>query len=205
MLLIVGAGILTWSLLSSSSDPAAPPPVAAGVVESPSAAVPGTADPSAVEPDPVGNFSPGTLTMDRISITAPIVEATVPDGVLTPPEDVSKVGIWMGGAPLDSKTGTTLLAGHVNMAGQGNGALFDLSLMKPGDLLKTTDSGGVVTQWRVTRVVDRPKADGVEESVLDGPAGPRKLAVVTCGGELDYANGVGNYEDNVYVYADAVA
>ena len=35
-----------------------------------------------------------------------------------------------------------------------------------------------------------------------GPEGPRKLAVVTCGGELQFEDGVGNYADNVYLYAD---
>ena len=105
---------------------------------------------------------------------------------------------------MDADEGTTLLAGHVNLAGQGPGALFNLALMQPGDVVRTSDAEGNTTSWRVTSVVNRPKADGVEESVLDGPVGPRKLAVVTCGGDLSYANGLGNYEDNVYLYADKI-
>lgn len=128
--------------------------------------------------------------------------ATVPEGVLTPPENVKNVGIWLDGASLDSVTGTTLIAGHVNLTGQGNGALFDLGTIEPGEVIRTSDATGKSTSWKVTAVTTRPKADGVEESVLAGPDGPRKLAVVTCGGELQFEDGVGNYADNVYLYAD---
>ncbi|TQF65840.1 class F sortase [Rhodococcus spelaei] len=150
-------------------------------------------------------MAPRILSMPRIGISAPIGVSTVPGGVLTPPNDVKTVGIWRDGAALAADQGTTLLAGHVNMIGQGNGALFNLALMRPGDIIHTSDDAGRTTVWRVTRVVERPKADGVEESVLDGPTGPRRLAVVTCGGELTYDNGVGDYADNIYLYADAVA
>ena len=153
---------------------------------------------------PAANTTHGTLSLDPINIDTPIVDATVINGVLTPPGDVKEVGIWLDGAPLDSTTGTTLLAGHVNLAGQGNGALFDLGTLTPGQEIHTTSTSGNTTTWRVTAVVSRPKADGIEESVLDGPDGPRKLAVVTCGGDLEYEDGIGNYLDNVYLYADIV-
>lgn len=150
------------------------------------------------------NLAANTLSLDLIGVLAPIVDASVIDGVLTPPDNVHEVGIWLDGAPLDSTTGTTLLAGHVNMTGQGNGALFDLGTMTPGQEIRTSDAAGNTTQWRVTAVVTRAKADGIEESVLAGPDGPRLLAVVTCGGELQYKDGVGSYADNVYLYAELV-
>ncbi|WP_137724658.1 class F sortase [Prescottella subtropica] len=161
------------------------------------------ATPTAPLPD-IGELAPRSLVLGRVGVTAPIGVSTVPGGVLTPPNDVSTVGIWLDGATLDAGEGTTLLAGHVNMIGQGNGALFNLALMQPGDFIYTSDDTGSPTAWRVSRVVERAKADGVEESVLDGPTGPRRLAVVTCGGELTYDNGVGDYEDNIYLYADLV-
>lgn len=147
-------------------------------------------------------MTPNTLSLDPVGVQAPIVDATVPEGVLTPPENVKNVGIWLDGASLDSATGTTLIAGHVNLTGQGNGALFDLGTIEPGEVIRTSDATGKSTSWKVTAVTTRPKADGVEESVLAGPEGPRKLAVVTCGGELQFEDGVGNYADNVYLYAD---
>lgn len=147
---------------------------------------------------------PGTLSLDGLGVQAPIVDATVPDGVLTPPDDVAQVGIWLDGAPLDSATGTTLLVGHVNLVGQGNGALFDLATVAPGEVIRTSDAAGTVTAWRVTAVTARPKSAGVEESVLAGPEGQRRLAVVTCGGDLQFENGVGDYSDNVYLYAESL-
>lgn len=114
------------------------------------------------------------------------------------------VGIWIDGATLDAEEGTTLSAGHGNLVGHGNGALLNVTLMKPGDVLRTSDAEGWTTSWRVTQMVDRAKVDGVEGNVLDGLTGPRKLPVVTCGGVLSYATGVGNYTDNVYLYAEQI-
>ncbi|MFD4292891.1 class F sortase [Rhodococcus sp. NPDC058505] len=189
---VVGVGMLT----ADGEEPAVADPNPPGVA----APVPA---PTSPQPD-IGTLPPRTLALPRVGVAAPIGVATVPGGVLTPPNDVSTVGIWQDGAPLAADAGTTLLAGHVNMVGQGNGALFSLALMQPGDVIHTSDDAGRSTAWRVTRVVERPKADGVEESVLDGPTGPRRLAVVTCGGDLTYTDGVGDYTDNVYLYADAV-
>ena len=149
-------------------------------------------------------LAPGTLSLGPLGVTAPILDATVPNGVLTPPLDVNQVGKWVDGAGLDADAGTVLIAGHVNMIGQGNGALFNLSRMRTGEYVHTSDAQGAITAWRVTSVVDRPKTNGIEESVLDGTEGPRRLAVVTCGGDLEFTNGVGDYEDNVYLYADRV-
>ncbi|MDI9919094.1 class F sortase [Rhodococcus sp. IEGM 1379] len=191
VVLVVGL-LLTYLGTRPDEDPALPPTPAVGNTH------PATADGTASSGV---RLAANTLSLDPIGVLAPIVDASVIDGVLTPPANVHEVGTWLDGAPLDSATGTTLLAGHVNMTGQGNGALFDLGTMKPGQEIRTSDAAGNTTQWRVTSVVTRAKADGIEESVLAGPDGPRLLAVVTCGGELQYTDGVGSYADNVYLYA----
>ncbi|MCT2146777.1 class F sortase [Dietzia cinnamea] len=177
-------------------DPNPPRPSAQGTVDSAPLA-------NGDQPAPP-MLPPETLSLGPLGVTAPILNATVLNGVLTPPLDVTQVGKWVDGARLESDSGTVLIAGHVNMSGQGNGALFNLARIRPGEFVHTSDEQGAVTTWRVTNVVERPKADGVEESVLDGPEGPRRLAVVTCGGDLEYINGIGDYEDNVYLYADHV-
>lgn len=146
--------------------------------------------------------TPVTLSLDPVGVQARILDATVPNGVLTPPGDVHDVGIWLDGATLDAVAGTTLIVGHVNLVGQGNGALFELGTIEPGEVIRTSDAGGTTTAWRVTAVTSRPKSAGIEESVLAGPDGPRRLAVVTCGGELQFDDGVGDYSDNVYLYAE---
>ncbi|ORI18571.1 sortase [Rhodococcus erythropolis] len=189
--LVAGASMAFVGLRSSDDDAAIPP--------SPGVVLSHSANPAAPSDE---LMTPNTLSLDPVGVQASIVDATVPEGVLTPPENVKNVGIWLDGASLDSVTGTTLIAGHVNLTGQGNGALFDLGTIEPGEVIRTSDATGKSTSWKVTAVTTRPKADGVEESVLAGPDGPRKLAVVTCGGELQFEDGVGNYADNVYLYAD---
>ncbi|WEX06676.1 class F sortase [Rhodococcus sp. RCBS9] len=189
--LAAGASMAFVGLRSSDGDAAIPPSPGVVMSHSVNPATPTDA-----------LMTPNTLSLDPVGVQAPIVDATVPEGVLTPPENVKNVGIWLDGASLDSATGTTLIAGHVNLTGQGNGALFDLGTIEPGEVIRTSDATGKSTSWKVTAVTTRPKADGVEESVLAGPEGPRKLAVVTCGGELQFEDGVGNYADNVYLYAD---
>ncbi len=178
------------------------------------AAVQADAEPGAWAADPAPGLSvdtrgsrpgvavDGALRLDPLSVTAPVVPATVPGGVLTPPQDVSTVGIWTDGAPLHAASGTTVLAGHVNLAGHGAGALHDLHVVQPGELVHTVDHEGNVDAWRVTAVTERPKTSGVDESIWDGLAGPRRLVVVTCGGDLEYAGGRGDYQDNVYLYAE---
>lgn len=191
-MIVAGVVLLPGAMDRSPAADHGPPSVSGG-------ATPGTPASGTSASDPP--TAPRTLELGRVGISAPIGVATVPGGVLTPPHDVSKVGIWTGGAPLGSETGTTLLAGHVNLVGQGRGALFDLALMEPGDTVYTSDDAGDTTAWRVTRVTERRKTEGVDTSVFDAD-GPRRLAVVTCGGELDYTGGVGDYEDNVYLYAE---
>ncbi|MDI9918261.1 sortase [Rhodococcus sp. IEGM 1379] len=193
--LVVGIALAFFGFQSSSDTTAATPPVPGSVV---------TSDQATTTVPVHTPMAPNTLALDAVGVRAPIVDATVPDGVLTPPENVKDVGIWLDGAPLDSATGTTLIVGHVNLTGQGNGALFDLGTISPGETIRTSDAAGKSTSWKVTAVTTRPKADGVEESVLAGHDGPRKLAVVTCGGELQFDGGVGNYADNVYLYADLI-
>ncbi|MFD4179601.1 class F sortase [Rhodococcus sp. NPDC058514] len=193
-LVVLAVGAVMLSGARQAPTPVDPNPPSVSALGSAPSPVPDRPDLAAM--------APRILSMPRVGMSAPIGVSTVPGGVLTPPNDVSTVGIWLDGAPLAADEGTTLLAGHVNLVGQGNGALFNLALMQPGDIIHTSDDTGKPTAWRVTRVVERAKADGVEESVLDGPTGPRRLAVVTCGGELTYDNGVGDYEDNVYLYAD---
>ena len=93
--------------------------------------------------------------------------------------------------------GTTLLAGHVNVAGEGLGALSELHRVEPGALVVTTDAGGAARYWRVEALLVRAKND-LPPFPQDGP---RQLAIVTCGGPLEHAPGGNTYRDNVIALA----
>lgn len=136
------------------------------------------------------------LAQWNIAITA-ATETT--NHILKPPADVHTVGIWTPGAPLAATDGTTDIVGHVNYAGQGPGALHDIAELHPGDRLYTTDDRGRTTSWTVTTVFARSKNTGVDATAFPGPAGPRQLVLITCGGSFD--PNTESYLDNVYVRA----
>jgi Sortase domain len=145
--------------------------------------------------------TPSTVTVPAINQhNVPVVAATVDGDQLSPPRDVRMAGIWTGGASLDATTGTTTLVGHVNYVHQGNGAFHDLSFVPVGSPVTTVDATGSATTWIVTAVSTTPKAAGVDPGALAGPAGPRRLVLVTCGGEYDRT--LHSYRDNVYVWAN---
>jgi sortase family protein len=130
-----------------------------------------------------------------------------PNGALTIPSDVHEVGLWDKGASIARPDGgavargTTLLAGHVDSQGQGRGALYDLYRLKAGALVYVVDANGYVSSWRVSALQAVLKAK-LPAAVFAGPAGPRRLAIVTCGGPVEHVEGVGNtYRDNVIATA----
>jgi hypothetical protein len=78
------------------------------------------------------------LVIASLCINAPVVPAYQQrDGTLMIPPDVHEIGMWNGGAQLSGpggtplQQGTTLLAGHVDYAGQGIGALYNLYQATP--------------------------------------------------------------------------
>jgi hypothetical protein len=153
-----------------------------------------------------------TLARRRIVIPAlcmdgPVVPTSLArDGSLIIPEDVHRVGIWDGGAPIVGPgghavtSGTTLLAGHVNYVGQGNGTFYDLYRSRPGDLVYLTDAAGHVTRWRIFSLRTVVKS-ALPRSLFAGNSGPRRLVLVTCGGPILREAGYATYRDNVIAEA----
>jgi hypothetical protein len=151
---------------------------------------------------------PSTLIIPSICVDGAIVATTrEATGALLIPGDVHDVGMWDNGAPLLSAAGgayaegTTLVAGHVNYVGQGDGALFNLYQVQPGAVVYATDAWGRTTLWRVVSAESVLKQD-LPASVFAGNQGPRRLVIVTCGGDIRYVPGSGwTYDDNVVVTA----
>jgi hypothetical protein len=152
---------------------------------------------------------PSHVRIPRLCVDAAVVPTAAAGAELQIPRDVHTVGIWTGGQPLSApdgsvgKTGTTLIAGHVDNSDQGNGALHDLYLTKPGEAVYVTDAKGHTSRWRAIamQVVIKSK---LPSGLFVGPHGPRRLVLVTCGGKLLHvSNGhgatFGTYADNVIV------
>lgn len=128
--------------------------------------------------------------------SADIVDATVQDSTLEPPSDPRVVGRWADGAALGAKIGTTLLTSHVNFGGVA-GIFEQLSTLTVGQDVTTADASGHATRWVVTKNFAVSKAGALPAEIFAGTTGPRRLVLVTCGGDFDAA--ARNYLSNVIV------
>lgn len=162
--------------------------------------------PGPVSPRPAprsGRLTPAlaaaSVAIPRQQVAAPVGICQIVDGALEPPSDVHRTCRWAGGADLGATQGTTVITGHINWVGQGTGALGNIGQLAPGNAVYTADEKGTVTRWHVQRVIFRNKNRGVDLHAFAGPAGPRVLYLVSCGGPFDAADA--SYVDNIYVRA----
>jgi hypothetical protein len=151
------------------------------------------------------------VLVPSIGTDAPVVPegATGPGGgSLTIPGDVHEVAWWDGVWQSSSGTvhekvaspgqpGVALLAGHIDSAAQGQGALYRLAQAKPGAVVTVYGQDGKVTHWKVTRVQTVLKS--ALPAALFVNTGQPQLALVSCGGPFDSATG--HYLDNVIAWA----
>jgi hypothetical protein len=151
------------------------------------------------------------VIIPSIGANAPLVPegASGPDGgAFDVPNSVHVVGWWDGqwqspnglvsekvARPGDP--GVALLAGHIDSAAQGHGALYYLQQIKTGAVVTVYGASGSVTKWKVTRLQVVSK-DALPTSLFVN-TGPPRLAVVSCGGPFDSATG--HYVDNIIAWA----
>lgn len=112
------------------------------------------------------------------------------------PGDPQTVAWYSGSPAVSAAAGTTLLAGHVNYDST-RGALYSLSTIAPGALVIVTDGSGNASRWTTVSLQVRDKDDLPAFPV----SGPRRLAMVTCGGELLETDRGRSYASNVIAEA----
>ncbi|MGK5684096.1 class F sortase [Actinoplanes sp. URMC 104] len=187
-------------------------PAAAGTLPAPSFTVPGPAS-SASAPSvapsrsatrgardlPAAVTMPTRVTIGDLDVDAPIDPAGVArDRELRIPEDPSRLGWWIGSARPGEPTGTVLIAGHVDTAADGRGALFELENLKMGARIQVR-SGATTHEYRA--VARRSYVKSRLPADLFRPATSPRLVLITCGG--DFHDGA--YSHNVVLYAEPVA
>lgn len=148
---------------------------------------------------------PLEVRLPALRVTAPLIDVGVePDGAMEIPEDVRTVG-WYEPAPgagvVPGEDGTAVLAGHVDSRAQGPGAFWALRDLVPADRVEVVHEDGSVSLWEVTEVIRYPKAEVPIEDIFVW-SGPKRLALITCGGEFDRS--IGSYLDNYVVLARPV-
>jgi len=189
----------------SSTDPGSQPGPARAVGSSPAF----RPVPIVSEIGTVGSF----LVIPSLGVKAPLVPtgAVGPAGTasLTIPADIHTVGWWDGtvsdgdhtvqeDAPQPGQPGVALIAGHIDSAVAGPGALYDLGELRPGDSVEIVNSRGRSSDWVVSGPPETTLKTELPPSLWVTSGAP-KLALVTCGGPFDPETG--HYVDNVIVWA----
>ncbi|WP_448626045.1 class F sortase [Geodermatophilus sp. URMC 64] len=193
-----------WAL--ARPDAAAGAPVAEVLGIPPAPVVPdGTVPPVAVrdaapaQADAVP--APVRLTVPALGIDAPVDPVGVaPDGQMEIPADVSRAG-WYRFGPPPGREGNAVLAGHVDDAEQGLGALAALREIAVGTEVLVGDADGATSRWRVVGRESIGK-QALPTEALFARSGPPRLVLVTCGGP--FLADSGRYRDNVVVVAEPV-
>jgi hypothetical protein len=119
------------------------------------------------------------------------------DGQMRLPRDPRRLGWYRFGPPPGARTGSAVLAGHVDSAAYGVGPLARLVELRPGDTVSVRLASG---RWRRFRV---DSIEGFEREALPDPVfartGPARLRLVTCTGP--YLPEQGGYQENLVVTA----
>jgi hypothetical protein len=193
---LVGSGaalVLVGGLVQALQPPAVPSD--AGRLPSASLTDTGTTAQIRTRAATAAPVAPTRLTLP--GVTARVVRAAVTRGALEVPEDVDEVGWWTGGAGVTSRSGTIVLAGHVDSARQGPGAFAALRNVPVGTHVRL--SGGRSSRsFVVTGRRSYAKSTGLPSSLYAQDVGLR-LVLITCTGAFDPVQR--SYEDNLVLYA----
>ena len=171
-------------------------PVPAGAVAAPSSVAPSVptarAGRSAL---PVLAWAPPTrVVAASLHVDAMVTPVGVAGKGLEIPENPARVGWWVGSATPGSPRGTVLVAGHVDTARDGPGALFKLESLPMGATIKVTTEDRTIVYRAVARRTYLKRRLPAALFSVDGPA---QLVLVTCGGSFHD----GSYSRNIVVYA----
>jgi hypothetical protein len=144
------------------------------------------------------NDHPAKLTVEGLDLALPVKAVGVTKkGEMEVPETIKEVGWYRFGAHPSSRTGTTVLAAHVDTRREGLGPFARLQEAKAGTRVVVTDSDGDRHPYKVADVTSMDKAKVPWRQVFAEGGHPR-LVLITCGGAYDQESG---YRDNVLVTA----
>jgi sortase (surface protein transpeptidase) len=149
----------------------------------------------------VAGLVPLQVSIPVLHVNANVVPVGVQsNGGLAVPDDVQHVA-WYRNSPLLGQPGTSILAAHVDLNGS-LGIFHDLPLLRPHDIVRVTDAAGATHTFTVVAGRLAPKSDPTAIAALTSAtrSGRPMLALVTCGGTVDYAKH--SYRDNYIVLAE---
>ena len=154
--------------------------------------------PSATAPPAV--VPPARLGIPAIGVDARVVAVGVDPrtGEFAVPATVNVVGWYRFGPGLEAVAGSAVIAGHVDSAEQGRGALLRLRELAPKARIDVTGADGRTRTYHVIARAEYDKARVPLEQAFARDGAPR-LTLITCGGPFD--DRTRRYRDNVLVTA----
>lgn len=169
---------------------------------------PDEAEPEAVTPSlPRFTISQGPELPGRIPVSlripalgqqADIIPAGVEqNGDMEVPDNVRDVAWYRYGAA-PGEPGSSVLAAHVDLAGQGPGVFFELRELGPGSVIYIQFDDGTTEAYRTEARTIYNKQDLPTEAIFSRE-GPPVLTLITCGGNFNRS--IRSYDSNVVVYA----
>jgi hypothetical protein len=134
--------------------------------------------------------------------SAPVLDSGVhSDGSLVIPDDPSTVGWWNGGALAGDAFGSVVVAGHVDSARYGLGAMAQLKTLKAGDVVELRTAGHR-QRYLVSVRNELPQAELAGRTDAFRQDIPPRLVLITCGGAFDPNRH--RYQDNLIIFANPV-
>jgi hypothetical protein len=141
--------------------------------------------------------APVDISLPTLDVSAEIVPVRVDaEGVLGVPENPSTVGWWRRGAVPSDTEGTVVLDVHLDSRTYGRGPFAAATSLRPGDEAIVTDKSGVTHTYEVVAVTTYEKSVLPYEELF-AQTGPRRMVLVTCGGE--YRASQGGWDSNVVI------
>jgi LPXTG-site transpeptidase (sortase) family protein len=143
---------------------------------------------------------PIMVTIREIEMYSSVIQVSAYSGVMEIPEDISKVGWFVGSAAPGQTNGSAVLVGHRDGVEGGRGAFYGIEKLNHGDQIMVTTSGGSRLHYSVIEVdvVDKDRIPEIADFVFATNGDPR-LTLITCGGAYDSEDG--GYQANVIVTA----
>jgi LPXTG-site transpeptidase (sortase) family protein len=143
---------------------------------------------------------PIRVNIQALSVQSRVMPVSSYGGVMEIPEDISRVGWYVGGSSPGDAEGSAVLVGHRDGVGSGRGAFYGIENLEMGDHISVISSEGFRLTYAVVEVevVDKDSIENIAASIFTKSGEPR-LTLITCGGA--YVKDDGGYDSNVIVTA----
>jgi Sortase domain len=200
LLLIVGASLTATSgVVACQSRPAED--FGTPVVAVPSSApVPARVPTTDGSPPAAVTDAPARLLIPALGLDAVVAAVGIDarSGEFAVPPSVDRVGWYRFGPGASARTGSIVVAGHVDSADQGEGAFFRLGSLRAGDVVTLTGPGDRARAFEVV-ARERYRKTAIPLDKYFARDGAVRLTLITCGGPFDAESR--HYRDNVVVTA----